>query len=163
MKQVKVLDEPTKRAMSQLEVQGAALEDDADDPAVAEAKPAVVGDDDVDAMDALEVIQPGPHSQKRAIAAKRLIKSQQVVEVTMHAVLRCSFPSSLETKNIMVHLETSKRLWVGVQHLGWLCEYAASEVAFGNVSTELSGPAADAANCEVEHLHVAWDSSLDDT
>ena len=73
----------------------------------------------------------------------------------MHATPRCAYPSDRDTKNIMVHLETSKRLWVGVQHLGWLCEYTASEVAFGNASAELSGLAADAANCEVEHLHVA--------
>ena len=44
MKRVKVLDDLTKLAMSQLERQGAALEDDADYPAVADAKPAVVGD-----------------------------------------------------------------------------------------------------------------------
>ena len=56
-----------------------APEGDEGDPAVAEAKPAVAGEDEVDAMDALELIQSVPKTQKRAIAAKRLIKSQQVV------------------------------------------------------------------------------------
>ena len=111
-----------------------------------------VADEDIDPMEDLEPVDAGGPGKKWS----RKRRTGDIVELTVPEVPRCAFPSSTSTKTVLLMVHRSS-LWVSVEYLPWLLEYAHGEVSHGNVTMEVQSSESPDPNCEVPNVHVKWD------
>ena len=81
----------------------------------------------------------------------------QVVEIKMHErPSQCASSTVAGTRTVRVLARSTHQLWIAVEDVEWLINYAATEVVLGGVP-ELEVAAVVAGNCEVHDLRMSWD------
>ena len=121
--------------------------------AVADQEIAAIADDPMTILD--DVDSKESPSKKIKYAPKRL--GHQVVEIKMHErPAQCAGSAVAGTRKVRVLARSTNQLWIALEDVEWLINYAATELALGGVPA-LEVAAVAAGNCEVQDLRMSWD------